>query len=99
MRKTGTPLDELDTSSLFHLLGSAWYAQLKVSGGEAHYIAPAQEIGEREFDFLAPLLKADLTTPFEFGVVDTVNTTIRNFASWQMPAPVVAALALKQLSA
>ena len=99
MRQTGTPLDELDTPSLFHLLGSAWYAQLKVSGGEAHYIAPAQEIGKREFEYLIPLLRADMNTPFEFGVVDTVNTTIRKFACWQMPAPVVAALALKHLTA
>lgn len=97
MRKTGTPLDELDKRSLFQLLGSAWYAQLKVKAGEAHYIAPAQEIGEREFDYLVPLLKADMSGSPEFGVVDAVNTTIRKFSSWQMPAPVVAALAMKTL--
>lgn len=96
MQALGTPLDELDASALYRLLGNAYCAQLTFRGGEAHDLGSSCEIGKREFETLVPMLREDLKQACRFGIVSGVTRTIERSATWRMPATVVAVLAIKE---
>lgn len=90
------PLDELEESQLYRLLGDAWYAQFKPDPGQTYYLPPSAEIGKREYDSLLPRLREDLRRSCRYGVVACVASTIQRTGAWRMPASVVAVLAIKQ---
>ena len=93
---TGTPLDELDETALYKLLGDAWYAQFKPKAGEGHYLGPTSEMGRREFALLVPWLREGSSRPCPFGIVAWVTNSVQRSGTWRMPANLVAALAVKQ---
>lgn len=90
------PLNELDEVGLYRLLGEAWYAQRHIDGGQTLFLAPAAEVGKREFEKLAQALSEDLRRPCRYGVIPSVTSTIQRSATWRMPATLVAALAVKR---
>jgi hypothetical protein len=85
----------LSTDALYRLLGVAWIAQLHPIGGDCHYLGSSLEMGKREFEILAPLLRKDLSRPYRDGVIECVTHTIHRSRTWAMPADVVAALAVR----
>jgi hypothetical protein len=102
-RSIHNPLDELDEAALFSLIGEAWNAQFGEAwypesgpdSGDACFFGSSLEIGKREFDALLPMLRDDLSGACPYGVVACVRGTIRHFGTWQMPASLVAALAVQ----
>lgn len=91
-----SPLDELDQTALYKLLGEAWYAQFKPKSGEAYYLGSSAEMGKREYDTLVPVLIEGSSLPCIYGVVAWVTDALLRSGTWRMPASVVAALAVQQ---
>ena len=91
-----SPLDELDQTALYKLLGEAWYAQFKPETGGAYELGSSAEIGKREFDALVPMLREDLCRPCIYGVIACVSKVLQRSGSWRMPAAVVAVLAAQR---
>lgn len=92
---TASPLDELEDAELYRLLGDAWYAQFQPRIGDGYFLAPSAEVGKREYDKLAPLLREELRRSRRYGVVACVTSTIQRADTWRMPASVVAVLAVR----
>jgi hypothetical protein len=90
-----SPLDELNETALYAMLGEDWYARFKPNIGHINYLTPSSKIGMDEFATLAQLLRADLKNPYQHGLFDCVAQTVRRSGTWPMPVPVVAALAVK----
>ena len=88
-------LEESDSSTLYKLLGDAWYAQLKPSDQAAYYLPSSADVGKREFDAVAPLLSEALRQPYYHDFISTLERTLQREAKWKMPVSVVAALALR----
>ena len=91
-----SPLDELNETALYKLLGDAWCAQLSPELGSVHELTGAAHIGKREFDAVRAMLREDLGRPFHHGLVACVSRTIKRSGTWRMPASVVTALAIRQ---
>jgi hypothetical protein len=87
------PLDEMSDDELYRLLGEGWIANLKFKGGESYYFGPALEMGKREFGTIEPMLRHDRHRNSTRTLETSVFATIRDYASWQMPAAIVLALA------
>ena len=96
MREFSGPLDELDTAALYKMLGHAWYAHLRIEPGNAYYLPAAAEVGKREYESLVPLLREDFSRPSPFGVATNVARTIKRYATWNMPAALITAIAIKK---
>jgi hypothetical protein len=92
---TVSPLEESDSSTLYKLLGDAWYAQLKPSDGASYYLPSSTDVGKREFATVAPHLFEALRQPFYHDFFAILERTIQREAAWKMPPAVVAALALR----
>ncbi len=88
-----SPLDELNETALYKLLGDAWYAQLKTDKGGSYFFPSSVDVGKREFDAVASILTEALRQPYFHGVPARVASALQVEASWRMPASVVAALA------
>ena len=88
-----SPLDELNERALYQILGDAWYAQLKTEKGGSYFLPSSVEVGKREFDTVAPILRAALREPSFQDVSARIASAHQVEASWQMPATVVAAIA------
>lgn len=89
-------LEDLDDNALYWLLGDAWYAQLHPIAGSGLYLAPSAEVGKREFDAVAPTLRAALAQPYDLGVLTCVAHALRTSGAGWMPASVVGVLAVRQ---
>jgi hypothetical protein len=90
---TRSPLDEMNETSLYHLLGEAWYAQLKTKNGAGYFLPSNIDVGKREFDAVAPILTEALRQPYFQGVSARIASALEVEALWNMPTSVVAALA------
>ena len=90
---SGSVLDALDDTALYQLLGEAWYAQFRTEKGGCYYLPSTVDVGRREFDAVAPMLKEALRQPHFQGVPARIASALQVEASWRMPATVVAALA------
>jgi hypothetical protein len=86
------PLKDLDETSLYQMLGTAWYAQFKAGPSESHYLGNPVETGIEQFRILRAKLDAQNVRIDGQTEDDSVNRTIRQLADWRMPAPVVRAL-------
>ncbi len=96
MRTLGqTPLNELEETALFELLGDAWCAIFKPLPGGPDYFIPSVEIGMRECDTLRLQLSEGSVRPCEHGTAATVAEAVRTSSSWLMPMAVVVALTAK----
>ena len=90
------PLDQLNESSLYTLLGDAWYSQLKVEAGKGYFLPCSSEAGKREFEAVLPILSEALRQPYHQGDASRVASTLKVGATWKMPAMVVVALARRR---
>ena len=90
------PLDDADEASLYELLGEAWYAQALSESANGHPVATNFEVGKREFEAIAPMLREALRQPFYQGVVARVTSLLQVEATWNMPSPLVVALARRR---
>ena len=88
-----SPLHELNETALYQLLGDAWYAQLTTKKGASYFLPSSVDVGKREFDAVASILKEALRQPYFQGVPARIASALQVEASWRMPATVVAALA------
>jgi hypothetical protein len=88
-----SPLDELNETALYQLLGDAWYAQFAINNGLGHFLPSSVDVGKREFDAVASVLTEALRQPYFHGVPARVASALKVEATWRMPASVVAALA------
>jgi hypothetical protein len=92
---TISPLDDTETNALFKLLGEAWYAQAKSQSGGGVNLLSRVDVGKREFLAIAPVLGDALRQPCYNTFLRSIATTLRRDATWPMPTPLVAALALR----
>ena len=95
MRVASGVLSDMAENGLYRLLGEAWYAEFKPKAGEAYLLDSPVQVGKREFDELAPMLREDLRQPYDYGVTACVAGTIRRCSRWPMPMYVVAALVVR----
>lgn len=93
---TRSPLEELNETALFQMLGDAWYAQLQTRKGDCYLFPSSVDVGKREFNAVAPILTEALRQPYFQGVPARVASALQVEASWRMPAMVVAALAQRR---
>ena len=88
-----SPLDDLNETALYQLLGDAWYSQFITQKGKSYFLPSSVDVGMREFDAVALILIEALRQPYFNGVPARVASALQVEASWRMPAMIVAALA------
>ena len=91
-----SPLDDLDTASLYGMLGDAWCLQFEPKKGESYCLESSVKIGKREFDAIVPFLRAGLVPTNRTEVIAAVKQTIKENDFWHMPVYVVAALVARE---
>jgi hypothetical protein len=89
---TRLPLDELNETALYQLLGEAWCAYFR----KGNSLPTSVDIGKREFNAVAPILAEALRQPYFQGVPARIASALEVEATWRMPATVVAALAQRK---
>lgn len=89
------PLRRLNSHELYSMLGEAWCAQLKPEPGQTFYLPASSDIGQLEYEALSPRLRSELEKSRRDDITAVVAAAVRQYASWRMPATVVAALAVK----
>lgn len=91
-----SPLDEIDTSDLYRMLGEAWCAQFLPHKGESYTIESNQKIGKREFASLRRFLKPGLAQDDRLAIMSAVTEATREKSLWRMPADIVATLTSRE---
>lgn len=89
-------LDDLDDTSLFRMIGRAWYAQADNGRTSDPDNDVSAAVGRREFEIVEPVLAEALRQPFDNGVLARITSTLQVEATWTMPGSVVAALARRR---
>jgi len=88
-----SPLDDTDEAALYGLLGDAWYAQAAPGSTDGHALSTSPEVGKREYEAIAPMLRESLRQPYFQGVAARVASMLQVEATWTMPSAVIVALA------
>ena len=89
-------VDDSDEASLYQLLGEAWHAQAVSEAADGHPVATNFEVGRREFESVAPMLREALRQPFYQGVAARVASVLQVEATWTMPSLLIVALARRR---
>jgi hypothetical protein len=89
-------LDEVNDTTLYKMLGEAWFAQRKTESGEACFLSGNEEVGKREFDKVSAVLREALQQPYFQGLTARVRSTLEVEANWTMPVMIVVALARRR---
>ena len=90
------PLDEMDETALFKMLGDAWIAQsnpVQLKPESSRSTLSSVTIGKREFDTIVPILRETFNRPYRHGDAAGVANTLKGNSIWRMPAIIVVALA------